>query len=158
MGKEMKAAQIAGGLFKWIVIPMAFAVLGYGFIGPHIGRPPTAEVKKIQERLVGSSESDTPVATTPVASSTPERQSDVADPVVTAEVTHVNGRKVKERKRGETTEENVPPVTEENAPPEDRGRTESPTTDSAGDSAADGAPVEPAPEEPATLPDDPGGN
>lgn len=154
----MKAAQIAGGLFKWIVIPMAFAVLGYGFIGPHIGRPPTAEVKKIQERLVGSSESDTPVATTPVASSTPERQSDVADPVVTAEVTHVNGRKVKERKLGETTEENVPPVTEENPPPEDRGRSESPTTDSTGDDAADGAPVEPAPEEPATLPDDPGGN
>lgn len=158
MGKEMKAAQIAGGLFKWIVIPMAFAVIGYGFIGPHIGRPPTDEVKKIQERLVGASEPAGNATTTPVASTSVERKKDVADPVVTAEVTHVNGRKVKEGKRGEVVEENVPKVTDENVPPADRGRGETPASDSAGEQATDGAPVEPPVAEPGSLPENPEGN
>ncbi|MBN8690721.1 MAG: hypothetical protein J0L72_08010 [Armatimonadetes bacterium] len=137
-------------LFKWLVVPLAFAMVGYVFIGPHIGQPTPAALKALQDKVSGSAPEA--AATSDVKPSGNEQNFE--KPSVTTEVTHVNGRKVDEKSAKRTTEENEPAVTENNgetettptegAPAEGEGTTREPSTD-----------PDPAPNTPETLPDGP---
>lgn len=138
-------------LFKWLVVPLAFAMVGYVFIGPHIGQPTPAALKALQDKVSGSSTSES-AATSDVKPSGNEQTFE--KPSVATEVTHVNGRKVDEKTAQRTTEENEPAVTENN------GETDSPPTEGApaegeGTAREPSTDPEPAPNTPETLPDGP---
>ncbi|MCC6686393.1 MAG: hypothetical protein IT205_05340 [Fimbriimonadaceae bacterium] len=138
------AGKIFMGVFKWLLVPVALAFIGYAFIGPHIGRNPPSSLKKLASNTVSQPE---PTSAT-TANTEPEGSGkDWPAPKVEVELRRLNGNRVKDRTIHKPETSNAtsePKVTENNAPEEVPN--------------AEGDGEQPSPEEPPTndLPEGPG--
>lgn len=137
------AGKIFMGVFKWLLVPVALAFIGYAFIGPHIGRNPPSSLKRLA--------SNTATQPDPASAKTTDESEgsgkDWPAPKVEVELRRLNGNRVKDRtihKPETSSTASEPKVTEDNAP------------EQAPDVEGDGE--QPSPEEPPAndLPEGPG--
>ena len=141
------AKKIFTAIFKWILVPVALAFIGYAFIGPHIGRNPPSTLKNLASNgktVDVANQSSAPV---------PEPEGagkEWPEPKVEVELRRLNGNRVQDRQIHKTANPKTtePKVTEDNAAPATPENTDEPPEEDT---------VPPSPEEPPEeLPEGPG--
>ncbi|MBL8061179.1 MAG: hypothetical protein JNK63_10755 [Chthonomonas sp.] len=142
------AKKVFAVIFKWLLVPVSLAFIGYAFIGPHIGRNPPSNLKSLASN--GKTVDLTPQTTTNVKQ--PEGSGkEWPEPKVEVELRRLNGNRVEDRELSKQSGQKVvepEKVSEDNTEPATPDQSEEqPPEDSA----------PPNPEEPpAELPDGPG--
>lgn len=143
------ANKIFMAMFKWLLIPLALAFIGYAFIGPYIGRNPPSALKELAKKAEPQVQADN---APPAPDETEGSGKDWPEPKVEVELRRLNGNRVRDRevhktdakanKPEDVTDENIPAGEgDENVQPKDEGDT------------APASPEEPPRED---LPDGPG--
>ena len=113
------AKKIFMAIFKWILVPVALAFIGYAFIGPHIGRNPPSALKQLAKN---ETQPETTVPPAPISEEPEGSGKEWPEPKVEVELRRLNGNRVQDRQIHKTAGAKTSgpeKVTEDNAPAPD---------------------------------------